>query len=399
MSNPEFASGGNFFQGLLGDLLKMLHTEGPLNWELARQLAQGVATGNQPEPNVDPVDRIRLEELARVADLHIADATGLATSPTGRAVTVSPVSRGQWAWHTLEGWRPLLEAMAASLSPADGQAPAEQPALDAEGSADFGELIGQWASAMGPTLLGLQFGSTVGHLAQRALGQYDLPIPRPESDEILVVPQNLAAFARDWSLPPDDVRLWVCLSEICHHAVLGRPHVRARLLELLHAYVTGFRPDATGLEERLAGLDPSDPASVQRALGDPSALLGEIQTPEQREILRDLDALTATLEGYVDHMVDAVGQRLIGSFAPLAEALRRRRVEKGEGERFVERMFGLGLGQDQFDRGSAFIDGVVQRAGEDSLTKLWASARTLPTPAEVDAPGLWLERISLPEDL
>ena len=41
--------------------------------------------------------------------------------------------------------------------------------------------------------------------------------------------------------------------------------------------------------------------------------------------------------------------------------------------------------------------GVVERAGEDSLGRLWSLARNLPTPAEVDAPGLWLERIDLPE--
>jgi uncharacterized protein (DUF2342 family) len=42
------------------------------------------------------------------------------------------------------------------------------------------------------------------------------------------------------------------------------------------------------------------------------------------------------------------------------------------------------------------VAGVVQRAGEESLTRLWEPVRNLPTPAEVDAPGLWLERIDLP---
>ena len=36
------------------------------------------------------------------------------------------------------------------------------------------------------------------------------------------------------------------------------------------------------------------------------------------------------------------------------------------------------------------------RAGEDGLRRLWLSPVELPTPAEVDAPGLWLERIDLP---
>ena len=111
-----------------------------------------------------------------------------------------------------------------------------------------------------------------------------------------------------------------------------------------------------------------------------------------------LQALTAALEGYVDHVMDTVGHRLISSYGSLTEALRRRRVERGEADRFVERLFGLELGQAQFDRGAAFVKGVLDRGGEQSLTRLWTSARLLPTPAEVDAPGLWLERISIPGD-
>ena len=42
--------------------------------------------------------------------------------------------------------------------------------------------------------------------------------------------------------------------------------------------------------------------------------------------------------------------------------------------------------------------GVVERAGDEALGRLWASPRELPTAAEVDAPGLWLARIELPEE-
>ncbi len=41
---------------------------------------------------------------------------------------------------------------------------------------------------------------------------------------------------------------------------------------------------------------------------------------------------------------------------------------------------------------------MVERAGEDGLARLWATERELPTPAELDAPGLWLARIDLPEE-
>ncbi|HZQ83430.1 MAG TPA: zinc-dependent metalloprotease [Acidimicrobiales bacterium] len=388
-----FGSGDDPFSGLpmFRDLAKMLSGSGPVNWEIARQVSTWIATDGQPESNVDPIARMHVEELARVAVLHVANVTGLETSATGGIVTLRPVGRAEWTQRTLDAYRPLLEQLATSLSAATGDddsADAPDPSTD---------LLGGLTKVMSPVLLGMQSGFMVGHLSQRAMGQYDLPIPRPPSDELLVVPATITAFAEDWSLPPDDVLLWVCLSEVAHHAVLSRSHVRARMEELLGEYVGGFQPDTGALDERLEGLDPMNPESLQSVLGDPETLLGAMQSPAQHDVRRQLDALTAAIEGYVDHALDTVGERLIGSYRSLTEALRRRRVERNDGDKFVERLFGLELGQAQYDRGSAFVDGVVERAGEVGLARLWASARELPTPAEIDAPGLWLERIDIPD--
>jgi uncharacterized protein (DUF2342 family) len=96
-------------------------------------------------------------------------------------------------------------------------------------------------------------------------------------------------------------------------------------------------------------------------------------------------------------VLDAVGARLIGSYGRLTEALRRRRVESTAADRFTERLIGLDLTRTQVERGQRFVAGVVERGGEDALARLWAEPRTLPTPNEVDAPGLWLARIDLPD--
>jgi uncharacterized protein (DUF2342 family) len=82
----------------------------------------------------------------------------------------------------------------------------------------------------------------------------------------------------------------------------------------------------------------------------------------------------------------------------LTEALRRRRVETAESDRFVERLLGVEMTQSVYDRGSTFVGGVIERAGEDGLARLWESERMLPSPPEVDAPGLWLARIDLPTE-
>ncbi len=395
MSTPGPFGGGNPFEGLFGELAKLFSGQGPVNLDMARQMAQWMALQGQPEVNVDPMERIRFEELFRAADLHVAKTTGLATAVAGGLLRVRAVGRAEWASRTLDAYRPLLESLATGLAAAGL---AGTSGDDGDGETDAAaELLGGVTQMVGPLLLGMQAGSMVGHLAGHSFGQYDLPVPRPPSDELLVVPANVTTFASDWSLSLDDVRLWVCLTEITAHAVLGRPHVGQRLTALLDEYARGFRPDPDALEERFGAFDPSDPMSMQAAIGDPTELLGVMQTPEQRVLLARISALVAALEGYVDHVVDVAGHGLITSFDALTEARRRRRVERNEGERVVERLFGLELGQDQFERGRTFVKGVVERAGEDGLARLWHSPHELPTPPEVDAPGLWLERIDIPD--
>ena len=385
---------------IFGDLAKLFTNQGPVNWDVARQIGGYMAAEGQSEGNVDPIERIKLEELARVAELQIADFTGLATSTTGRAVSVRATTRSDWANVTLEAYRPLFEKLATSLG-GSMQLPADEISSDPEsglGGPIPEEMLGNLMGVMAPMILGMQLGLMVGHLARRSLGQYDLPVPRPPSDELLVVVANLEAFGKDWSLPPDDLRLWVCLDSVAHHAVLGLPHVRERLESLLFSYAGGFTPDPGALSERMAGIDPTDQGSWENVFGDPDSFLGSMESDAQRRIKPELEALTSTIEGYVDYTMDEVGGRLIGSYGQLAEALRRRRVQANKGDRFVEKLFGLELSQKQYDRGEAFVRGVVERNGREGLARLWASGVELPTPAEVDAPGLWWERINLPSD-
>jgi putative hydrolase len=256
----------------------------------------------------------------------------------------------------------------------------------------------QAMSMVAPLIFGMQTGSMVGHLATRAMGQYDLPVPRPPKDELVLVPATIDAFAADWSLPVDDVRLWVCLHEVAHHAVLSRPHVRARLDSLMTTYVSSFQADVSAFEEHLSGFDLTDLSSLQATFADPEVLLGQLETPGQREVMVPLQALLSAVVGYVDYIMDTVGQRLISAYGPLTEALRRRRLETDEGTRFVARMMGISLDAAAYDRGAAFVKGVLERAGETGLARLWQSAKELPTPAEISAPGLWLARIDLPDE-
>ncbi len=387
--------GENPFGGmpLFGDLARLFAQQGNLGWDAARQLALSVATDGGQEPNVDPLERIRFESLARVAELQVTAATGLPASRGGLGITITPVTRGQWATSALEAWRPLFEALGSSLQASDLADPGPVP----------GDPMGFLAPLMkmvGPMMLGMTAGSMVGHLARRCFGQYDLPIPRGDTDELLVLPANLDTFGQEWSLPPDDLRLWICLQEVAVHSVLLVDHVRARLDDHLLRYVSSFEPDPGALEQQLGQFDLSDPeaaANLEMTFSDPQMLLGAMQSPAQRALLPSYEALVAVIVGYVDHIMDVVGSRMLSNYSMLSEALRRRRVEADTSDRFVERLLGLELTQATYERGADFINGVIERAGEDGLARLWESDRTLPTPNELDAPGLWLARIELPD--
>ncbi len=407
MSTPEPGDRGNPFQFLMGDLVNMLGSGAADPWELARSFAVQVATGGTAEPNIDPVARIRVEELARVAELHVAEATGLPLTADGRRLTCVPVGRADWAVRALAAWRPLLGALVPEPT-AGGASVAADPMssltsldLSASGQGGFEAMLGQLAAAMGPMFAGMQIGSVVGHLAQRALGQFVLPLPWPPSGELLVVTANVAGFAADWSLPEDEVLLWTCVRELASSTVLSVPSVRAHIEELLATVTTAAGAAQSGLAERLGSLGTGgtpDPEALQAMFGDPEALLGDLVGPETRWSSDRLTAVAVVVDAYADHVATRVAAGLIGSHTSLAEAWYRRRIERGMGEEAAGTLFGMDLGPEQVDRGRAFVAGVIERAGEEGLARLWERGRALPTPAEVDAPGLWLERLDLAED-
>jgi putative hydrolase len=384
-------------QDLLKNLLKHLGSASTgAGWsEMARSLAHTVATDGEPEPNADPLQRIRLEELARVAELHVANATGLPVGSGEHPLTFTATARSTWSQRAIDAYQPWLERLADAQRPPPGSGDA-LAALDFSGEGGIEDFISKIAGAVGPLLVGSQFGSVIGNLAKRALGQYALPIPWPDQSELLVVPQNIEAFAKDWSLPEDETELWVCVRELAIHAVLSRPHVASTVHELLDSMVAETARMQSGLIERLTG-QGADPESLQHLLEDPESLLADLMVPGQHHTSDRLTAITTAVGGYVDHMTVKVATTVTGSAGALTEAWYRYRVTDDTAEQQAGALLGLDLGREQVDRGAAFVKGVVERAGEDALARLWSEERNLPTPAEIDAPGLWLERIALPE--
>ena len=407
----------------------MLQSDGPLNWEVARQTAESVALEGRPEPTVSAADRKQFEDLAHAAQTLVVGETGLTATFATELRTVGPQG---WVELHMVALKPVLEALATALG--DSMRRAGEQA-DAEEGTDpftpdelggmpnvpgmpgmpgmFGAMgamggLGPMLGMIAPALLGVQAGSMLGFLAQHALGRYDLPLPTgplptatsPGGDDpsLCFVVSNIDAFEQGWELPRDDLRFYVALHEVVHAALRSVPWIRGRLVQLAVDYVSAYQVDLNSFEAEFGMIDPSDPASVQAMTEDPERVLGAMQSPAQAVPREELQRLTAVLDGYADVVVARIGQRLIPTFDRIHEAKQRHRVERGEAERFIETLLGLKLERAHYERGQAFVEGVVERAGIEGLNRLFEGAAMLPTPNELDAPGLWLARIGVEPD-
>lgn len=397
---PGFPFGGGSFD--LAQMMQVLQSPGPVNWEMARQVADWIAVEGGPERPIDPDAHNEFEELVGAAQAHVLAETGLSATLSAPIRTLGPK---EWATLHLDALKVVLEALATNL----GQAMREQSA-DADDvpvepqDMPFGipglgpEMLGGILQMLAPALLGMQAGSMVGYLAQHSLGRYDLPLPTSDAPSLWFVVQNVDAFEEAWSLPRQDLRFYVATHEVVHAATRSVPWVRELLVQLSTEYVSGYEVDPGAFEARFGSIDPSDPASLSAVAEEPDALLGAMQSPRQDDARQRLQLLTSVLEGYADSVLERIGQRLIPSFGQIHEAMKRHRVERGEAERFIEGLLGLKLDRECYEQGEAFCQGVVERAGTEGLNRIWESERLLPTPAELAAPGLWLARIDLPDE-
>lgn len=404
-SDDSIPSGGdefNPFAGLpmFGDLSRALSGQGPLNWDAARQFALLAASGGDmaglmtggaapvSTANIEPSVRIKYVELANIARLHVADVMQLEVDAADPEVATPE----QWAAQTLDAYRPLFTDMATSLGQVDSEAGDEHDPM--------AQMMAGLSKMMAPAMMGMSVGSMVGGLARRAFGVYDLPIPR-NKPTFVVVPPTIDEFASEWNISLDEMRLWVISHELAGHTLLSIPHIADHLRTLVQQHVGAFRPDANAVTDKLATLDvdQGDPmAAMQSAFGDPEVLLGAVRSPEQLALEPQLDAAVAVIIGVIDWVVDAVAVRIIGGNAlQIAEAVRRRRADASPNDLFVERLLGIRLGAGQTARGKAFVQGVVDRAGENGLAPLFTSVDAMPTPNEIEAPGLWLARVADPD--
>ncbi len=378
--------GSDPFEIVFKDLLKVMSSQGQLASSVAEQFATSIAAEGDGSHNPEPLVRMKLESLFELADRELANESILADL-LPRNVSVEVVSPVDFARKSLADFSELLgraEEVAKAASPTDMTAAAESIEI-------AGLPLAQMGSMMGPVMTGLNAGSCIGHLANESLGSYDVPLIRSDG-RIQVVAANLKSFAEEWSLDYDEVALWLCLSQLSIHTILSRPSIKARIERLVDDHFGASIQFTEMLNKKLSEIDMSDPSALQRLASNPNELMGIQLSSTQEAQLRDARGFFAVVVGLADYATSTAARKLMGSFEPIAEALRRRRLEIREGEELFKKLFGLGFDSVTFELGHKFVFGVLERNAENELGKILIDDQMFPTPNEIDAPGLWLAR-------
>jgi putative hydrolase len=365
---------------------------GPVNWELARNVARQTVAA-EGDPSVLDIDRHKVSEAVRLADLWLDEATSFASGVR----QVQAWSRSEWVEATLPVWSKLcdpiaqkaVEAMGGMLADAPGEAglglpPELSTALQAFGGGLAG--LAPMLQRIGGMMVGQQAGSAVAALAREVVSSTDVGLPVGPAGTAALLPAGVAAFGEGLSTGLDEVRLFLALREAAHHRLFAHvPWLRAHLLGAVEDYARGITVDASRLREAMPQIDPANPEAIQEALSG-AALFQPEDTPQQKAALARLETALALVEGWVATVVDAAAGNRLPQATALAEAIRRRRATGGPAERTFAALVGLELRPRRLREAAHIWQQLTEDRGIDGRDAIWAHPDLLPSHDDFDDP-------------
>ena len=368
---------------LFREIQKILSSsEGPVNFEIARQVANAVATQGLSDTDVAPETALGLQRAVQEAERLVA---GFARLPFDEPIRPEIFGRARWVESTLDSWKWILEHLARHFT---------NELARAQGDAGGAPNVLQGAMAqIAPLLIGVQAGTLVGNLARGALGRYDYPIPRDDGPRVLFVLSNLQQVGSDYDLKQEALIRWIAVHESSRHLVMTTQAWVGRYLKsLLTEVVDATEIDTGDLERRLMELQAKGMEGLQEGT-DPQGRLPIVSTERHRKALDRLHAFIATFEGYAAHVAGAVEKELVEDAPRIQEGVSRFRAANKEAESLLGSVLGISMDRELETAGATFCAAVTSLRGLPSLNRVWVAPDNLPTMAEIKDPFAWMERV------
>jgi coenzyme F420 biosynthesis associated uncharacterized protein len=242
-------------------------------------------------------------------------------------------------------------------------------------------------------VLGAQLGVLLGFLARRVLGQYDLSLLSPEpmvQGALYFVEPNIGRVQTGLGLNDNDFRLWIALHETTHvFEFEAYPWVREHFNSLVYQYFEQLNDQLNVMGGNIGQLI----TRILQNRGSNQHWIELMLTPQQRQIFEQLQALMSLVEGYGNHIMNAIGEQLLPSFPRIEQRMEQRRQNRSLFDQVFFRVTGMDLKMAQYQQGEQFVNTVVQSHGIDFAARVWERAENLPTMDEIRNPQHWIARM------
>lgn len=242
-------------------------------------------------------------------------------------------------------------------------------------------------------VIGVQIGALLGFLGRRVLGQYDLSLLSPDpgaQGALYFVEPNIGRVQTQLGLNDEDFRLWIALHEATHAFEFeAYPWVREHFNGLLRQYFDQLNDQLESLGSGLGSLL----GRVAQNWGSGSHWIELMLTPQQRLLFDQLQALMSLVEGYSNHIMNAIGRQLLPSFEQIERRVAQRQQTKTLLEQLFNRLTGMDLKLAQYQQGEAFVNTVVNERGITFAARVWERPENLPTLEEIRNPQRWITRM------
>ncbi len=356
-----------------------------INWKLVETQAKKEISSQKVELSDELEQSFR--QAFNTASLWLDEVTSLGQYEYNPQM----LTRQGWVIESLGLFQEIAEPVATKLA----EALAEN--LKENLPEELSQLAGPASNILksaGGSLFAMQFGQSLGKLANESLSGGEIGIPISERPSLCV--KNVEEFAIGLGLDAQEVLIFLAVRELALQRLFTQSSwLKDRVVNQILEYSQEISIDTEKINRLAEDIDISNPTEIQNAISS-GAFINE-PTDSQVLALDRIRINLALIEGWVDTVTELATQRLPSRVA-LAESIRRRRVSDNPSQKLFGTLIGLQLQPKMLRESAEMFSQLQHKLSPAQRDEIWLHPDQLPSEEEIANPDLLIKRLSGDKD-
>jgi len=356
-----------------------------INWKLVETQAKKELDSQKVELS-DQLDQ-SFKQAFNTASLWLDEVTSIGQFEYNPLM----LTRQGWVLESLGLFKEIAEPVATKLA----EALAEN--LKESLPEELSQLAGPASNILktaGGSLFAMQFGQSLGQLANQSLSGGEIGIPISDRPSLCV--KNVEEFAQGLGLDFEEVLIYLAVRELALQRLFAQSSwLKDRVINQILEYSEGISIDTDKINSLAEDLDLTNPVEIQQAIST-GAFINE-PTEAQKTAQDRIRINLALIEGWVDAVTEKATERLPSRVA-LSESILRRRVSDNPSQKLFGTLIGLQLEPKMLRETSTMFRAVQKDLSMEVRDEIWLHPDQLPTEEEIQNPELLIKRLSEDKD-